>query len=92
VNAHTPGPWIIVVPPSGCDEIRSDNETFDLICEFPFGITKGNMDEANARLIAAAPDLLAAAQLALMDHEQEGIELNHDTVTALRAALAKVQS
>lgn len=31
--------------------------------------------------------LRGALELAMMDHECEGIELNHDTVTAARAAL-----
>lgn len=46
-------------------------------------------DLSIARLIAAAPELLAACQLALTDHEIEGLELNRDTVKALRAAVTK---
>lgn len=41
-----------------------------------------------ARLADAAPELLEALRLALLDHDNEGIELNHDTVTAARAAIA----
>lgn len=67
--AHTPGPWTYdrgVVPPDGpqrystvssADGDLAIAEVNDLI---PEGI-------ANARLIAAAPDLLAAAQTVLAD-------------------------
>lgn len=45
------------------------------------------MEAQEAR--AAVAELVEAAGLALADHEQEGIALNADTVTALRAAIAK---
>ena len=48
-------------------------------------------DATISRLKAINADLLAALELAMMDHEIEKIELNHDTVTAARAAIAKAK-
>lgn len=44
--------------------------------------------QANARLISAAPDLLEAARIALLNYERSGIAGNADGI-ALRAAIAK---
>jgi hypothetical protein len=53
-------------------------------------LVKGDGDEnteANARLIAASPDLLEAADDALAD--LEGYEFAAETIRKLRAAIAK---
>lgn len=55
---HTPGPW----------KVRRDENVFDVITQNGNGITACSCadridvkeDEANARLIAAAPDMLSA--------------------------------
>ena len=91
MNKHTPGPWRYskahkdVI--SMCGGIKKD-----VICEI--------VNEANARLIAAAPDLLEAAQLALQIaeswiHDQldgtssiDGALLHLDPV---RAAIARAR-
>jgi hypothetical protein len=66
-SKHTPGPW----------EIRSGNGLSFLI--WPQGRPTaiavvpgkaGTSAEANARLLAAAPDLLAACKVALARHKQ----------------------
>jgi hypothetical protein len=91
----TPGPWAVV----------GDRETFlrvvqsgtgGLICdiESTFGYAKG--DEANARLIAAAPDLLVVAELALaymLAIEQNDIlaEDEQQILDTARAALRKAR-
>jgi hypothetical protein len=61
-NGHTPGPWVVtaagpprVISPRG----RIVADCGKLIAEDP------RQAEANARLCAAAPELLAAAELAL---------------------------
>jgi hypothetical protein len=66
---HTPGPWFIAYTHEGNTEIAIDDEPgmhgerdYDLVT-----VTHGDPDElaANAALIAAAPDLLAALQKAV---------------------------
>ena len=62
MEKHTPGPWIAVD--------KSVGGAFQIINEKPGSmrvctITNGLHEAANARLIAAAPDLLAAAVYAL---------------------------
>jgi hypothetical protein len=60
---HTPGPWN--------SERAESSECFDVKCECGFfvatchdGVRSESNAEANARLIAAAPELLEAAQAA----------------------------
>jgi len=50
---HTPGPWRVF----GYDIGTSPDETLAVVCAMD-----DNTDDANAALIAAAPDLLAALQ------------------------------
>lgn len=66
MNAHTPGPWFISYTHDGNTEIAIDDapgingqRDYDLVT-----VTHGDPDElrANARLIAAAPELLAALE------------------------------
>ncbi len=53
---HTPGPWRVF----GYDIGTSPDETLAVVCAMD-----DNTDDANACLIAAAPDLLAACQAVL---------------------------
>lgn len=66
---HTPGPWkaadtLIALGP---DEVAIENEKGDIICGvWPFGEFEDTLEQdANAALIAAAPQLLAALKLAV---------------------------
>jgi len=64
---HTPGPWIVKFERLGEGQfpyhwIESTN-VFSCVCNLPSGNTHPE-NEANARLIAAAPDLLDACELA----------------------------
>lgn len=65
MSAHTPGPWAIIVDvPGAAVGYRAivkndDGHPGDVICN------PSPMGEANARLIAAAPELLAALQACL---------------------------
>src|SRR5260370_27566244 len=55
---HTPGPWIIVKHGTDMDiETRQDS---GMVCCVATAWTRGDRQEANARLIAAAPELLEA--------------------------------
>lgn len=61
---HTPGPWKAVRPGEFCDhwEIVSDDEfAWNIACAWK-NIVDDPDGEANARLIAAAPELLAALE------------------------------
>lgn len=59
---HTRGPWIIEIDEGYCTALVS--EEGDIICQFDQDPSK-----ANARLIAAAPDLLEALQEMWDAHE-----------------------
>lgn len=94
MSTHTPGPWRVqeveefegfyIVPPDGYGE-----EGLDLIAEFhPYILSDAERKEveANARLIASAPALLAACKAAervISEHHPGGIV--HEI---LRAAIA----
>lgn len=80
-RTHTSGPWTYA---NGI--IVGDGK---IIADYGCSMERNHEAEPNARLMTAAPELLAALILALQDHDFEGIELNHDTVTAARAAIAK---
>lgn len=93
--AHTPGPWIGCGPSFGdplprfTTEIVTDLTDDDgsyTICMFDFA-HYDDENEANARLIAAAPDLLNALQNVL-DMVASGVP-DLDAVIAGRAAIAK---
>lgn len=64
VTKHTPGPWFI-----DGNVIRGDkqrNGSISIACTlniaYPYGRWSGESEQANARLIAAAPELLEALQ------------------------------
>lgn len=90
MSKHTPGPWIGAGPSFGdplprytteiVTEWEGDEGDVISICEMPFH-HHDDENEANARLIAAAPDLLEACKAALSD-DQPYIE-------KCRAAIAK---
>ena len=58
MSKYTPGPWRV----NGRFVMALKEKT---VCEVPqFGVIHGKVDAANARLIAAAPELLEALRLA----------------------------
>lgn len=69
---HTPGPWYCgeaqikssrrVFMPDDTVEIRGGEQNSLIACLYKTNFPQDGMDEANARLIAAAPALLAAAK------------------------------
>lgn len=95
-SQYTPGPWRDFAPKVNGEikevyrEIAAGCEFFDF--EDPsrgFGIT-GYISPANSRLIAAAPDLLAAAKVA--DYAFKHGSRWDEAIEALRAAIAKAES
>lgn len=108
---HTPGPWRVNVwdyphakpPRKELNVENSENLLATLQCDFtgdnPYIISQAEA-EANARLIAAAPDLLAALELAVR-RISEGMHGKTDVLfeyggdpgilAILEAALAKAK-
>lgn len=92
--AHTPGPWKEFEDATGHDIIENDGNHVARI-------EKTNQKSLeHARLIAAAPDLLAACQLALTEYESTGCEHDpasnpdpqHCACCAIQSAITKATS
>ena len=93
---HTPGPWRSLSwgETISIDSIPADlmgichiNPTGDHNCGIP-----NAQDRANARLITAAPDLLAAAkEAAELLWKREGNEETENVRKGLNAAIAKAE-
>ena len=88
MSEHTPGPWEVTSTLQN-DGVYEINDPFRHI---PNAEIKLDLDdryevmEANARLIAAVPDLLKACKVAL-----NAINLNDETVTARKALDAAIE-
>jgi hypothetical protein len=89
MRKHTPGPWIYYA------DLPSDDPNWHIVTTANkmrvlanVHIEPGNlMDEANARLIAAAPDLLAALKNAVAQLERLGSDgLSSGAIDALAKA------
>lgn len=102
---HTPGPWtsearnqiVMVFGPSLGREVidpftgRSGVSGPELVCRVLAGpTTPTGVGEANARLITAAPDLLAAC-LAALDHIDPDTRDGDRAIDLVRAAIAKAE-
>ena len=89
---HTPGPWKVEQRFSGNRFIHSDNSQSP-ICGVSFVGIGIEVDEskANADLIAAAPELLEAADAAIdaIADERADAAYKAEVVAMLRAAIAK---
>jgi len=92
---HTPGPWI-VDPDSPTDISPTDDLRLGIasICHVDEAGGRwefGEQSKANAKLIAAAPDLLAALQGLLAAYEDPGNtgSTHDDKVQAARNAISK---
>jgi hypothetical protein len=59
--SHTPGPWHAEIGPQGGYVISDDERGHTICLRSPWPMRMGE-SEANARLIAAAPELLAALE------------------------------
>lgn len=90
---HTPAPWSVIKGSPQAGIITAPNRSLGIAEVFGGGET----DIANARLIAAAPDLLAACRCALADMEGSYSREDWDddenpvalTIRELIAAIAK---
>ena len=94
MNRYTKGPWHVgigngegsIFADEGRSRLELGGTTLYPICQINSGWDEGE-DAANARLIAASPDLLEAADDALAD--LEGYEFAAETIRKLQAAIAK---
>lgn len=92
MSAHTPGPWEWVKG----NEVRrglsmkflkgADNQGF----AHTVGLGEP-LDTANARLIAAAPDLLAALKAVCAADDRKSLVALVDVLPAARAAITKAE-
>ena len=83
MNKHTPGPWFVDASRQEGLAIRHDSK---MICQIPGYGVGTRIDDA--RLIAAAPELLEALKLA--DAMLSGSNMNAKAVEKkVRAAIAK---
>ena len=101
---HTPGPWILRACSTNCNSGRRTlyvmNSLPDIdgkcVANVIAGPTSNPAWDANACLIAAAPDMLAACKelLAEVEHaiRQAGYDPdNRESITQARAAIAKAE-
>lgn len=90
--SHTPGPWQVVTPARPMDGFTravTDRVGAALAWVLPHGA--GGADEANARLIAAAPELLAALEATLALWREHGLgDGDDESEPVWNAALAAV--
>lgn len=97
MSAHTPGPWLFDEENTGRDYNIGygiyTNESGRTLAHIPLREADG-IAEANARLIAAAPELLEAsrtAQCACSVKERDSGHLVDCWMPALLAAIAKAE-
>jgi hypothetical protein len=97
---HTPGPWEIRDDNLGCKEIVAgfsndsegwDGRLFTVNVGYTHGLENEGEDAANARLIAAAPDMLAALRAVIFQTIQGKVLERDACVTAARSAIAKAE-
>lgn len=98
--AHTPGPWaysrwdqfgdtrFYVAQAEGAPYTPNYSDAATLIAE-TVSIERVSIQEANARLIAAAPELLDALRLCLAQLEPSMTALEFEAADAAKAAIAK---
>ena len=92
MTEHTPGPWHIQSV-NTLIKSKDRKKTIAFVCFSSRGMDSdiiGEEHKANARLIAAAPDLLEELQYAI-DVSTEGLSLGEKWQESARAAIAKAK-
>jgi hypothetical protein len=91
MSKHTPGPWQVFTTKDGTRFIGIGDADGVGVTDPRFGLWRGGQErEANARLIAAAPDLLEALKWAI-----ERLDLlaeQSDRAETARAAIIKAEA
>lgn len=92
MSAHTPGPWKLGDENNACCDVDAGPVRITLDRMDPFtGKDVISREEmlANAHLVIAAPDLLAACRAVLHWYEVDSSEFNREAaIAACRAAIA----
>ena len=88
---HTPGPWRVFTTLSGGQIIGIGELTGDGVADCGFGVWRGGSEEAlaNARLIAAAPDLLHWLTVLVETYGGPDPRRDAPNLKSARAAIAK---
>lgn len=84
---HTPGPWEAWLPGR---KFVIPTRNFNAVCELVDFARDPETVDANARLIAAAPELLAACE-AVLSSPTYGDTPSEEAVEMVRAAIAKAR-
>ena len=84
MNKHTPGPWFYETGNTEALIVERDGTTVAEL-QTTYQTTAHRSLEANARLIAAAPDLLAALQSLINDQRDASLPI----LSQARAAITK---
>ena len=86
---HTPGPWVA--------SKRNQRTIVQQVLNDSYAVAEvhavyGNEAEANARLIAAAPEMLEALEAIFINHEVKGMSetLNNKALAAIRKAKGEI--
>lgn len=92
MSSHTPGPWVIqdddALPTDGLIRIQSrPGSAFIVVSKDPFH--EDAEQEANARLVAGAPNLLKVAK-EVLSHWDDWSDM-YDVMAKLRTAINKVE-
>lgn len=91
MSKHTPGPWFVREPDNGIYD--TDDEIANVVARGPYGLNTlaEDVELADARLIAAAPDLLETLRdiVAVYAHVINRGPRESALLTRARAAIAK---
>ena len=71
-SKHTPGPWTVIKNGAGCRDVGT--AITGLVTCFTHGIPDDPTDAANARLIAAAPEMLQALTAVVEAMDKGGLD------------------
>lgn len=87
---HTPGPWKVGRHDGNSGQLAGWQVLSDNPDDRIQGLVCQNAGPDNARLIAAAPDMLAALERYKNEDEEDGVDKQNDTTYLLAcAAIAK---
>ena len=89
---HTPGPWVLELEnnPKGFQKILGGHWGMHNIAQVVKRQSMKDEDEANTRLVASSPDLLAVAKLAQSLLSEEYGD-SYEVLKQLDAAIAKAE-